>query len=81
MRYPFPRLHRRVPARLLARPEAYLDAGVRSAISDFAKRDGGDASLAALKRDLSDGTWMRRNGPLLKETEVDAGYRLILAES
>jgi hypothetical protein len=41
----------------------------------------GDApAIAALKGDLEDGTWTRRNGGLLAFTELDAGYRLIVAE-
>ena len=63
------------------RPQAYLDANVRRAISYFAKRGEWDDGLAALKRDLEDGTWMRRNGHLMDLREIDAGYRLIVAES
>jgi hypothetical protein len=34
--------------------------------------------LAALRRDLDDGTWLRRNGRLLKLGELDLGYRLVI---
>jgi SAM-dependent methyltransferase len=68
------------------RPEAYLDAGVRSAISAFAKYTAFtkyaamDEGLTRLRRDLDDGTWLARNGHLLSETELDLGYRLIVAD-
>jgi SAM-dependent methyltransferase len=61
------------------RPQAYLDAGVRSAISTFSKLRTLDAGLARLRRDLADGTWTRRYGELLDRAEIDLGYRLIVA--
>ena len=61
------------------RPQAYLDAGVRSAISTFSKLRTLDAGLARLRRDIADGTWTRRYGELLDRTEIDLGYRLIVA--
>ena len=61
------------------RPHAYLDPGVRSAISAFAKFPPMDAGLIKLRRDLEDGTWMARNGHLMSQTEMDLGYRLIVA--
>lgn len=62
------------------RPEAYLDPAVRAAISFFANAPGVDEAMAQLKRDLDDGTWERRNGHLRRETEMDFGYRLVIAE-
>ena len=62
------------------RPEAYLDAGVRSAISSFAKIDDVEPGLARLRADLEDGSWKRRNATLLEQPEADLGYRLIVAE-
>jgi SAM-dependent methyltransferase len=62
------------------RPEAYLDASVRKAISFFAIAQGVEEKVAMLQRDLEDGTWMRRNGHILRETEQDFGYRLVIAE-
>ncbi len=59
------------------RPEAYLDPGVRGAISPFATMRL-DSGLERLRRDLEDGTWRRRNGHLLSETERDLGYRLVI---
>ena len=64
------------------RPHAYLDAGVRSAISTFAKLHevGGDLEgLARLRRDLDDGTWARRYGDVLDRAEADLGYRIVIA--
>jgi SAM-dependent methyltransferase len=61
------------------RPQAYLEAGVRSAISAFSKLRTLDAGLARLQRDIADGTWTRRYGALLDRAEIDLGYRLIVA--
>jgi len=63
------------------RPHAYLDAGVRGAISTFAKMMPSDveAGLARLRRDLADGTWARRYGHLLDRSEIDLGYRIVVA--
>jgi hypothetical protein len=63
------------------RPEAYLDPGVRAAISFFAKVPDVDARMEMLRRDLADGAWLRRNGHLMRETERDFGYRLVIAET
>ena len=35
--------------------------------------------LGRLRRDLEDGTWAQRHGHLLDRTELDLGYRLIVA--
>ena len=61
------------------RPAAYLDAGVRAAISTFSKLRDVERGLARLRRDLDDGTWTRRHGHLLERTELDLGYRLVVA--
>jgi SAM-dependent methyltransferase len=61
------------------RPEAYLDAGVRSAISTFAKIGDIAPALARLRRDVADGTWTRRHRRLLSRSELDLGYRLVVA--
>jgi SAM-dependent methyltransferase len=60
------------------RPSAYLDPGVRSAISTFAKIPNIDAGLMRLRADLADGTWERRYGHLLHQTALDLGYRLVI---
>jgi SAM-dependent methyltransferase len=62
------------------RPEMYLEAGARRSISSFSRLGDVSATLARLKRDLDDGAWMRRNGHLMDETQMDHGYRLVVAE-
>ncbi len=64
-----------------ARPEAYLDAGVRSAISGFAKLRDVEPGLARLRADLASGAWERRYGALRAREQLDLGYRLVVAES
>lgn len=61
------------------RPEAYLDAGARGAISAFSRLDDVEGGLERLRADLADGTWRRRHGALLDRAELDIGYRLIVA--
>src|SRR5262245_11675858 len=63
------------------RPHAYLDASVRGAISTFAKlpRRAVESGVEQLRRDLEDGTWARRHGDLLDRTEIDLGYRIVVA--
>ena len=61
------------------RPSAYLDPGVRGAISAFSKLPDVDAGLSRLRSDLADGTWERRNAHLLSLTALDVGYRLVVA--
>ena len=63
------------------RPHAYLDAGVRGAISTFTKlRDAGRDldGLERLRRDLADGTWERRHAHLLALSNIDLGYRIVV---
>jgi SAM-dependent methyltransferase/GNAT superfamily N-acetyltransferase len=61
------------------RPHAYLDAGVRGAISTFSKIGDVEPGLSRLRRDLEDGTWQRRHGHLLDRQGIDLGYRLVIA--
>ena len=62
------------------RPHAYLDAGVRGAISTFTKLGSVlEPGLKRLRRDLEDGTWHRRHAHLLAEPTLDLGYRLVIA--
>jgi SAM-dependent methyltransferase len=61
------------------RPSAYLDAGVRGAISTFAKLADVAPGVARLRRDLADGTWARRHADLLDRRELDLGYRVVIA--
>lgn len=61
------------------RPEAYLDRRVRSAISSFSMLGDAASGLQRLDRDLKSGEWRRRYGDILKLTEMNFGYRLIVA--
>jgi SAM-dependent methyltransferase len=61
------------------RPEAYLDADARSAISSFARFDAGPG-LARLRADLESGRWAERNRPLLALDALDLGYRIVRCE-
>jgi hypothetical protein len=61
------------------RPAAYLDPAVRAGMSTFTKLAAVESGLARLRRDLADGTWTRRHGHLLERTELDLGYRLVVA--
>jgi SAM-dependent methyltransferase len=61
-------------------PEAYLDAGVRSAMSTFSRVLDISEGLARLKTDLDSGLWEKRYGYLLKKREMDFGYRLVVTK-
>jgi len=61
------------------RPHAYLDAGVRSAISVFSQIVDVDSGLSSLRADLESGDWHRRYGSVLDSPEMDLGYRLVVA--
>ena len=60
------------------RPDAYLDAGVRGAMSSFARIDGVEDRLARLAGDLESGLWHDRHGDLLSQDTLDAGYQLVV---
>ncbi|HCF99989.1 MAG TPA: SAM-dependent methyltransferase [Chloroflexi bacterium] len=62
------------------RPEAYLDAKVRAGISTFSRLASIGSQLEHLERDLMSGDWERRNGELRHYTELDVGYRLVIAD-
>ncbi len=63
------------------RPGAYLDPGIRSGISTYSMMSSIDlhTGLERLQADIESGDWMRRHGELLELTELDLGYRLIIA--
>jgi SAM-dependent methyltransferase len=65
------------------RPEAYLDAERRSAISSFAKLTSVElaAGLEQLRANLASGEWERRHGALRARRQLDLGYRLVVAET
>jgi hypothetical protein len=62
------------------RPEFYLSAEIRSAISSFARIDA-EAGLARLHADLSSGRWAERNRHLLALNTLDLGYRIVCCET
>lgn len=59
------------------RPEAYLDANARHAISAFA-RVNIEPGLSRLRADLDSGRWAERNGHLLTRESQDMGYRIVI---
>lgn len=64
-----------------ARPEAHLEAartGSMSGLALLAPEVLGPA-MARLASDLADGTWARRNAELEERSELDCGYRLVVA--
>ena len=62
-----------------ARPELYLDSGIRSGISSFSKIDDHelDSGLSRLGEDLERGRWDRKYGHLRQQSHYDAGYRFV----
>ena len=61
------------------RPQAYLDSSVRQSISAFAKIADPDSGLEKLAADLESGVWEHNNADILSQSELDAGYRLVVA--
>jgi hypothetical protein len=62
------------------RPHAYLDAGVRARTSVVSQIGSLEPGLSRLRTDLVSGVWRPRYGYLLNRTELDVGYRLIVAQ-
>lgn len=60
------------------RPEMYLDAAARLAISTFSRLGNIDASLDLLRRDLQSGAWYKKYSTLLNRHSLDCGYRLVI---
>lgn len=62
-------------------PERVLDAEARAATSGFSRMSAPvvDRVVAALARDLADGTWDRRHGHLRALDARDVGLRLLIA--
>jgi SAM-dependent methyltransferase len=61
------------------RPSMYLDSEARRAISTFARLKEPDAGIDRLRADLADGTWESRHRDLMGRTELDIGYRMVIA--
>ena len=63
------------------RPEAYLDPGVRAAISGLARLpdDVAAAGVERLRDDLATGAFGERHADLLARDAIDAGYRLVVS--
>jgi SAM-dependent methyltransferase len=61
------------------RPHAYLDAGVRSAISTFSRITHVNAGLLRLQKDLESGRWHQRYGHILNKKSMDFGYRIVVS--
>lgn len=61
------------------RPEAYLDARIRSGSSSFWSIGDVEAGLSRLCADLGSGAWARRYPHLQALDSYDAGYRLVSA--
>jgi SAM-dependent methyltransferase len=58
---------------------AYGDAPRRISTPGYAKLADVEPGVARLRRDLADGTWARRHGDLLDRSELDLGYRVVVA--
>jgi len=65
------------------RPELYLDPQVRAGISAFALANSAqiERGLARLRDDLENGSWKEQFGSVLELSEIDAGYRFLIAKT
>jgi SAM-dependent methyltransferase len=61
------------------RPHAYLDAGVRSAISTFSRITDVDAGLLRLQKDLESDRWRQQYSHILNRKSMDFGYRIVVS--
>ena len=62
------------------RPEAYLDARIRSGSSSFWAIGDVASELERLAQDIETGEWKRRYAELVALESFDAGYRIIVAD-
>ena len=64
-------------------PAAYLDAGVRAAMSGFVLLPGEEVErgVARLGADIRSGAWERRHGSLREREALDLGYRVVVADA
>lgn len=63
------------------RPHAYLDEGVRSAISTFSRVRDFQGGLRNLEKDLETGEWQERYDQVLNSECMDYGYRIVVTKS
>src|SRR5256714_13122726 len=65
-----------------AHPERVLDTEARRSVSGFARMapEIVDRIVAAVERDLRDGTWEARHGHLRELDDYDAGLRLVVSD-
>ena len=63
------------------RPHAYLDEGVRRAISTFSRVRDFEGGLRRLEKDLRSGEWKQRYSHLFHSESMDYGYRVVVAKS
>ena len=63
------------------RPHAYLDEGVRSAISTFSRIRDFEEGLRSLEKDLQSGEWKQRYYHLFHSDSMDYGYRVVVTKS
>jgi hypothetical protein len=63
------------------RPHAYLDDAVRAGMSLFALTPKAELAdgLSRLRSDVATGSWHRRHADVLRQSELDLGYRLLIA--
>jgi SAM-dependent methyltransferase len=62
-------------------PEAYLDPHIRAGMSNLAHFGARyDPAFERLGQDIQSGAWRARHQDLLELTELDLGYRLVVAE-
>jgi len=64
------------------RPHVYLDEAVQAGMSLFALTPKAALAegLSRLRSDLATGLWHRRHAELLRQSELDLGYRLVIAK-
>lgn len=64
------------------RPHAYLDDRAQTGMSLFTltPKSQLQEGLSRLRADLTTGAWERRHADLLQKSELDLGYRLVIAD-
>jgi hypothetical protein len=64
------------------RPELYLQPEVCAGISSFALNDASifEQGINSLAEHLENGQWNAKYGEILELTEIDIGYRFLVAE-